>query len=90
MRKTTGIMNSYSMHSGVLTMITSYKKLWKLLIDKDLKKKDLAQMANISNYTITKLTRGENVTTDVLGKICKALNCSVEDIMEFVNIEEDQ
>lgn len=71
-------------------MITSYKKLWKLLIDKDLKKKDLAQMANISNYTITKLTRGENVTTDVLGKICKALNCSVEDIMEFVNIEEDK
>ncbi len=46
-------------------MIASYKKLWKLLIDKDLKKKDLAQMANISNYTITKLTRGENVTTDV-------------------------
>ena len=90
MRKTTGIMNLYSMHSGVLTMITSYKKLWKLLIDKDLKKKDLAQMANISNYMITKLTRGENVTTDVLGKICKALNCSVEDIMEFVNIEEDK
>lgn len=66
-------------------MITSYKKLWKLLIDKDLKKKDLAQMANISNYTIAKLTRGENVTTDVLGKICKALNCSIEDIMEFID-----
>ncbi len=65
-------------------MIASYKKLWKLLIDRDLKKKDLAEMANISNYTITKLTRGENVTTDVLGKICKALNCEINDIMEFV------
>lgn len=78
-------MKLYSVHGEVLTMITSYKKLWKLLIDKDLKKKDLAQMANISNYTIAKLTRGENVTTDVLGKICKALNCSIEDIMEFID-----
>ncbi len=65
-------------------MAASYKKLWKLLIDKDLKKKDLAQIANISNYTVTKLTRGDNVTTDVLGRICEALNCSIEDIMEFV------
>ena len=66
-------------------MSACYKKLWKLLIDKDLKKKDLAKIANISNYTVTKLTRGENVTTDVLGKICKALDCGVEDIMEFVD-----
>ena len=66
-------------------MSACYKKLWKLLIDKDLKKKDLAKIANISNYTVTKLTRGENVTTDVLGKICAALNCGVEDIMEFVD-----
>ena len=66
-------------------MTASYKKLWKLLIDRDLKKKDLANMSNISNYTITKLTRGENVTTDVLGKVCKALNCSIDDIMEFVD-----
>ena len=65
-------------------MSACYKKLWKLLIDKDLKKKDLAKIANISNYTVTKLTRGENDTTDVLGKICKALDCGVEDIMEFV------
>ena len=65
-------------------MSACYKKLWKLLIDKDLKKKDLAKIANISNYTVTKLTRGENVTTDVLCKICKALDCGVEDIMEFV------
>ena len=65
-------------------MAASYKKLWKLLIDKDLKKKDLAKIANISNYTITKLTRGDNVTTDVLGRICEALDCSIEDIMEII------
>lgn len=65
-------------------MAASYKKLWKLLIDRDLKKKDLQELAGISNYTVSKLNRGDNVTTDVLGKICKALNCSVDDIMEFV------
>lgn len=65
-------------------MAASYKKLWKLLIDKDLKKKDLAKIAKISNYTVTKLTRGDNVTTDVLGRICEALDCSIEDIMEFI------
>ena len=63
-------------------MSTSYKKLWKLLIDRDLKKKDLQELAGISNYTVSKLNRGDNVTTDVLGKICKALNCNVDDIME--------
>lgn len=66
-------------------MAASYKKLWKLLIDKDLKKKDLQKLAGISNYTVSKLNRGDNVTTDVLGKICKALNCNVDDIMEFVD-----
>lgn len=65
-------------------MAVSYKKLWKLLIDRDLKKKDLQELAGISNYTVSKLNRGDNVTTDVLGKICKALNCNVDDIMEFV------
>ena len=66
-------------------MATSYKKLWKLLIDRDLKKKDLQTLAGISNYTVSKLNRGDNVTTDVLGKICKALNCNINDIMEFVD-----
>lgn len=65
-------------------MATSYKKLWKLLIDKDMKKKDLAKEAEISNYTLGKLTRGENVTTDVLVKICTTLKCNIEDIMEIV------
>ena len=66
-------------------MIASYKKLWKLLIDRDLKKKDLQMLAGISNYTISKLNRGDNITTDVLGKICKALQCNIDDIMEFVD-----
>ena len=65
-------------------MAASYKKLWKLLIDKDLKKKDLCEMANISTYTIGKMNRGDNITTDVLVRICSALNCSIEDIMEIV------
>ena len=60
------------------------KKLWKLLIDRDLKKKDLEAMARVSHYTMNKLTHGDNVTTDVLGRICNALGCSLDDIMEFV------
>ena len=62
-----------------------YKKLWKLLIDRDLKKKDLALRANLSTYTIQKLNRNENVNTDTLMKICKALGCSFDDIMEIVD-----
>lgn len=68
-------------------MKVSYKKLWKLLIDMDYKKKDLEALAGISNYTISKMNRGENVTTDILGRICKALNCNIEDIMEFVDTD---
>ena len=65
-------------------MIVSYKRLWKLLIDKDMKKKDLVKAAHISTYTINKLNRGDNVNTDTLVKICSALNCSIEDIMEII------
>jgi len=65
-------------------MAVSYKKLWKLLIDKDLKKKDLASLAGISTYTINKLNRGDNVTTDVLARICNALNCNIGDIMDVL------
>lgn len=66
-------------------MAVSYKKLWKLLIDRDLKKKDLEATAQVSHYTMNKLTHGDNVTTDVLGRICNALSCSLDDIMEFVD-----
>lgn len=68
-------------------MEISYKKLWKLLIDKDMKKKDLAEKAKISTYTLSKLTKGENVTTDILLKICRTLDCSFEDIMEIVELD---
>ncbi len=61
-----------------------YKKLWKLLIDKDMKKKDLAEQADIGSASIAKLGRNENVNTDILLKICVALQCDVSDIMEVV------
>ena len=64
-------------------MAISYKKLWKLLIDKDLKKKDLQKLAGISSASITKLGKNENVNTEILVKICKALNCDIADIMEM-------
>ena len=70
-------------------MAVSYKKLWKLLIDRDMMKKDLAAAADISNYTISKMSKGENVTVEILGKICKALNCKIDDIMEFIPDKED-
>ena len=69
-------------------MIVSYKKLWKLLIDRDMLKKDLSQKAGISGFTIAKMSKGENVTTDILVKICEALDCDVSDIMEIVATEE--
>jgi len=62
----------------------SYKKLWHILLDKDLKKKDLVKLAGVSTYTISKLNRGDNVTTDILQRICTALECDLPDIMEFV------
>lgn len=65
----------------------SYKKLWKLLIDKDMKKKDLQRIAGISSTSVTKLAKNENVNTDIIEKICKALDCDVSDIMEMTDAE---
>ena len=65
-------------------MAVSYKKLWKLLIDKEIKKKDLCTMASISPETITKMGKNGHVTTEVLLRICTALNCKIEDIMEII------
>ncbi len=65
-------------------MAVSYKKLWKLLIDKDIKKKDLIERAKISPATVTKMGKNGHVTTEVLLKICTALECQVDDIMEIV------
>lgn len=61
----------------------SYKKLWKLLIDKNLKKKDLQRISGISSSSIAKLGRNDNVNTEIINKICNALNCDIVDIMEM-------
>lgn len=66
-------------------MRISYNKLWKMLIDKDMKKSDLKDKAGISSASIAKLGKGENITTDVLLRICEAMDCYVEDIMETIN-----
>jgi DNA-binding Xre family transcriptional regulator len=68
----------------------SYKKLWHVLLDKDLKKKDLVTLAGVSSYTINKLNRGDNVTTDVLQRICKSLGVGIGDIMDILPDEEEQ
>ena len=65
-------------------MRVSYNKLWKLMIDRKLMKKDLTAMAGISTNAMAKMGKEENVSTEVLGKICFALNCRIEDIVEFL------
>lgn len=65
-------------------MAVSYNKLWKLLIDKNMKKKELGEAAGISNSLIAKLGKNKNVTVDVLVRICTALNCGIDDIMELI------
>ena len=69
-------------------MEVSYKKLWKLLIDKDMKKKDLLATAGISWASVTKLSKGETVSMEVLMKICKALDCNIGHIMDLIPEEE--
>lgn len=66
-------------------MRISYNKLWKMLIDKDMKKSDLRDKAGISSASIAKLGKGDNITTDVLIKICEAMECHLDDIMETVD-----
>ena len=66
-------------------MAVSYKKLWKLLIDKDMKKKDLKLLTGLSSVSIAKLGKNENVGVDVLEKICKALHCDISDIIEYID-----
>lgn len=68
-------------------MSLSYNKLWKLLIDRKMKKKDLMNLANISRGTMAKLGRDENVNTEILIKICVALKCDIGDIVEIVSVE---
>ncbi len=71
-------------------MSISYKKLWKLLIDKEMKKKDLIKLSGISTTTMAKLGRNENITTEVLVRVCHALNCDIGDIMEILPKKNDE
>lgn len=73
-------------------MHVSYKKLWKLLIDRDMLKKDLREASGISTASMAKLGKNANVTTDILVSVCKALDCDISDIMEVVrdNVEDDK
>ena len=66
-------------------MRISYNKLWKMLIDKDMNKQDLKKLRGVSAASIAKLGKGDNITTDVLIKICEAMHCRLEDIMETVD-----
>ena len=68
-------------------MAVSYKKLWKLLIDKDMKKKDLRLATGITTTALAKLGKNEHVNTEILAKICKVLECNIEDIVEVVEEE---
>ncbi len=69
-------------------MGVSYKKLFKLMIDRNMKKKDLRELASIGNSTMSKLANDENVTMEVMAKICTALNCKMDDIVEIMPDEE--
>ena len=70
-------------------MAVCYKKLWKLLIDKNMNKTELRMASGITTTALAKLGRDENVNTEVLAKICKTLDCKIEDIMEMVPDEEE-
>ena len=74
----------------VIIVEVSYKKLWKLLIDKDMKKKDLQASAGISWASVTKLSKGERVSMEVLMKVCKTLNCDIGDIVELISTDENE
>lgn len=64
-------------------MLVRYNKLWKILIDKKMRKKDLQEAAHITHYQMMKLAKDKSITTDVIGSICKVLDCTPDDIMEF-------
>ncbi len=68
-------------------MAVSYKKLWKLLIDKDMKKKDLRIATGMTTTALAKLGKNEHVNTEILAKICKVLECNIEDIVEIIYYE---
>lgn len=70
-------------------MAVSYKKLWHILVDRNMKKKDLEEAAHITHYQMYKLTNNKSITTDVIGAICMALKVEPNDIMDFVSEKND-
>lgn len=68
----------------------SYNRLWKMLIDRNIKKGELQEMSDVSAASIAKMGRCENVTTDVLLRICESLDCNIEDIMERIPLQQDK
>lgn len=77
----------YILNRWRINMAVSYKKLWKLLIDKDMKKEDLRKATGITTTAMAKLGRNENVNTEILAKICKVLDCNIGDIMDFIDVD---
>jgi len=65
----------------------NYNKLWKMLIDKNMNKQDLKKISGVSSASVAKLGKGANITTDVLLRICEALDCDISDIVELVKDE---
>jgi DNA-binding Xre family transcriptional regulator len=68
-----------------MTMAVCYKKLWHILLDRDMMKKDLQEAAGLTSYAMHKLSRDEDVTTETLEKICMALDCTIDEVIEFVS-----
>lgn len=75
--------------TAVAKIKVSYKPLFKLLVDKNMRKKDLCALACVSTASVTKMGKSGHVTTEVLGKICFALDCKLDDILEFIYLEEE-
>lgn len=82
-------MSKENKSKKVLKTQFSYNPLWKMLIDRGLKKRELQEMSEVSAASIAKLGRNENVTTEVLLRICEALDCDIQDIMERIPIKDD-
>ncbi|MDR1219874.1 MAG: helix-turn-helix transcriptional regulator [Treponema sp.] len=74
----------YACRKRGVRMRVSYKKLWKLLIEREIKRKELSRMAGVGASTLTKMSKNENVNLDILVRICSALNCDLHDVAELV------
>lgn len=83
-------MSKENKSKKVLKTQFSYNPLWKMLIDRGLKKRELQEMSEVSSTSIAKLGRNENVTTEVLLRICESLDCDIQDIMERIPIKHDE